>query len=95
MILETYFSALQKFEDTIPKDYNLRKQLLEKINYIREKLLYKSPEIISMVYSNLCTSLIEDLPSKENITKPKDMWASEAWKFITESAIKANKIIGI
>jgi hypothetical protein len=94
MVLQTYFIALKNFEDKIPYDYFLKEALLEKTDYIKDSLLHTAPEVISMVYSNLCKNLIECLPPIENrVTKYEDEWAVEAWKFITESAIEVNKII--
>ena len=91
MILETYLESLKNLEDKIPYNYPLKKNLVYKINNVRNTLFHTAPEVISMVFSNSCVKLIDLLPEKENgITKPGDEWADEGWKFITDAAREVN-----
>ena len=80
---KVYTAAFKKFLDKIPSFYPNKKQIMDRVIFIKDKLVYNPPEAIVQVYCELIMEITYSLPKPDH---DGHEWGTDAWNILIEAA---------
>ena len=80
---KVYTAAFKKFLDKIPSFYPNKKQITDRVIFIKSKLVYTPPEAIVLAYCELIMEITHSLPKPDHDGYE---WGTDAWNILIEAS---------